>query len=42
MTQVYLGSSDAERSALLARSRGGDMTVSNRELMEALHGAGAQ
>jgi len=35
MSVKYLGSSDEERKALLARSRGGDMTVSNREVQQA-------
>ncbi len=35
MSSQYLGSSDEERRALIARSRSGDMTVSNREMAEA-------
>ena len=35
MTQIYLQSSDEERSRLVARARSGDMTVSNREMAEA-------
>ncbi|MEE2784877.1 MAG: cytochrome P450 [Pseudomonadota bacterium] len=35
MTQIYLGSSDEERKSLMARSRGGDMTVSNKEVAQA-------
>jgi cytochrome P450 len=35
VVQQYLGSSDEERAALLSRSRSGDMTVSNKEMMEA-------
>ncbi len=35
MGQQYISSSDEERSALLQRSRSGDMTVSNREIAEA-------
>jgi len=35
MSQQYIGSSDEERRTLIERSRGGDMTVSNKEVMEA-------
>ena len=35
MSQQYIGSSDEERRALVARSRGGDMTVSNKEMLKA-------
>jgi cytochrome P450 len=35
MSQQYIGSSDEERRALIERSRGGDMTVSNKEVLEA-------
>ena len=35
MSQQYIRSSDEERKALVARSRSGDMTVSNKEMMEA-------
>ena len=35
MTQIYLNSNDEERKTLLARARGGDMTVSNKELTQA-------
>jgi len=35
VTQIYLQSSDEERSRLVARARSGDMTVSNREMAEA-------
>jgi len=35
MSQKYLGSSDEERRSLLARSRGGDMTVSNKDVRDA-------
>lgn len=35
MTQVFLGSSDEERMALIKRSRSGDMTVSNKEVAKA-------
>ena len=35
MSSQYLGSSDAERRSLLERSRGGDMTVSNKEMAAA-------
>jgi cytochrome P450 len=35
MTQIFLNSNDTERAALLARSRAGDMTVSNKELATA-------
>ncbi len=31
----YIGSSDAERKELLSRSRSGDMTVSNRQIVDA-------
>ena len=35
MSSQYLGSSDEERRSLLERSRGGDMTVSNKEMAAA-------
>ncbi len=35
MTQIYLQSSDEERKRLVERTRGGDMTVSNKEVAEA-------
>jgi cytochrome P450 len=35
MSQQYLGSSDEKRRELMTRSRSGDMTVSNREVVEA-------
>ena len=35
MSQQYLNSSDEERKTLISRSRGGDMTVSNKEVAEA-------
>ena len=35
MSQQYISSSDEERRALVARSRGGDMTVSNKEMLKA-------
>ncbi|MCB1685054.1 MAG: cytochrome P450 [Pseudomonadales bacterium] len=34
MSQVYINSSDAQREALMARIRGGDMTVSNKEMRD--------
>ncbi|MEM7003894.1 MAG: hypothetical protein AAF529_24120 [Pseudomonadota bacterium] len=33
--QIYLNSTDEERRALIKRSRGGDMTVSNKEVAHA-------
>ncbi|SVE09043.1 uncharacterized protein METZ01_LOCUS461897, partial [marine metagenome] len=35
MSEVFLGSSDEERKALIAKSRSGDMTVSNKDVAEA-------
>ncbi len=35
MSSKYISSSNDERQALLARSRAGDMTVSNKEMMQA-------
>ena len=35
MSQIFVGSSDEERMALIKRSRSGDMTVSNKEVAEA-------
>ena len=35
MSEMYLGSSDEERKSLIKRSRGGDMTVSNKEVAAA-------
>jgi cytochrome P450 len=34
MTQQYISSSDEERTALLSRIRGGDLSVSNREIRD--------
>ena len=35
MSEVFLGSSDEERKAIMARQRSGDMTVSNKEVAAA-------
>ena len=35
MSEVFLGSSDEERKALIAKSRSGDLTVSNKDVAEA-------